>query len=391
MSQKLVHAEQQKKFLELSNKPSVALYTGCPDQFIPDQIKNQRLQPFLPPGTGVNPDPPRGEEDKLSKQETKETQSGLKGTLPKKGEPTSPENQENIGTVESLNFYKHLCNIKNSLLGVFNKCNDVHYVNGIVNLSRYTLTKSETSALSKGLGFFPTPGAPVIGNIIQDLDVFKRKTRLNLFFSGSNQDPKKQNTQSGGPFEHKSLKLKSTFNPAGPFQLETMFYSIEQDLYRLKYRQPRKKNLAIEEYQSIKSLRNLSNIIIKPADKGSAIVILDRDNYVKEERQLHNDYFYEETDTDLTGEVIHRVNLYVNNMLQMGKISQNTSKYLTTDIDRIQQFYLLPKIHKDIQNPPGRPIVSGSGGPKGKISQFVDHFIGPLVLLLKSYMGTQPI
>ena len=48
-SQKLVHAEQQKKFLELSQKPSMALYTGCPDQFISDQIKNQRLQPFLPP------------------------------------------------------------------------------------------------------------------------------------------------------------------------------------------------------------------------------------------------------------------------------------------------------------------------------------------------------
>ena len=48
-SQKLVHAEQQKKFLEFSNKPSMAFYIGCPDQFIPDQIKNQRLQPFLPP------------------------------------------------------------------------------------------------------------------------------------------------------------------------------------------------------------------------------------------------------------------------------------------------------------------------------------------------------
>ena len=47
-------------------------------------------------------------------------------------------------------------------------------------LSNYTLTKSETSGLSKGLGFCPTPGAPDIGNIIQDLDAFKRKTRLSV-------------------------------------------------------------------------------------------------------------------------------------------------------------------------------------------------------------------
>ena len=260
-------------------------------------------------------------------------------------------------------------------------------MNGIVNLSSYTLTKSETSVLSKGLGFCPTPGAPDIGNIIQDLDVFKRKTRLNLFFSGSNQDSMEQNTQSGVPFEHKFLKLKSTFNPVGPFQLETMFYSIEQDLHRLKYRQPRKKNLTKEEYKSIKSLRNNPDIIIKPADKGSAIVILDKQYYINEgERQLHNNHFYEETETDLTGEVIHRVNLYVNNMLQRGQISQNTSNYLTTDIDRTQHFYLLPKIHKDINNPSGRPIVSGSGGPTEKISQLVDHFIGPLVPLSESYI-----
>ena len=120
-------------------------------------------------------------------------------------------------------FYHQLCNMEMSLLEIFNKLNDTHYVNGIVNLSKHELTKSETSVLSKGLGYCPTPGAPDIGNIIQDLDAFKRITRLNLFFQGSNQDPENNNTQSGVPFERKSLKLKSTFNPVGPFQLETMF------------------------------------------------------------------------------------------------------------------------------------------------------------------------
>ena len=72
--------------------------------------------------------------------------------------------------------------MKNSLLQVFNKLNDIQYVNGIVNLSKYKLTKSETNVLSKGLGFCPTPGAPDIGNIIQDLDVFKRENKIELVF-----------------------------------------------------------------------------------------------------------------------------------------------------------------------------------------------------------------
>ena len=85
--------------------------------------------------------------------------------------------------------------------------------------------------------------------------------------------------------------------------------------------------------------------------------------------------FYEKTNSNHTGEVINRINLHVHNMLQRGEISQSTCNYLTTDNDRTQQFYLLPKIHKDALNPPGRPIVSGSGGPTEKISQLVNHFI----------------
>ena len=73
-------------------------------------------------------------------------------------------------------------------------------------------------------------------------------------------------------------------------------------------------------------------------------------------------------------------------MLQNGQITQSTCNYLSTDIDRTRQSYQLPKIHKDPDNPPGRPVVSGSGGPTEKISQFVDHFTAPLVPLSQSYI-----
>ena len=68
------------------------------------------------------------------------------------------------------------------------------------------------------------------------------------------------------------------------------------------------------------------------------------------------------------------------------EISPKTCNYFTTNIDRRQQFYLLPKIHKDPLNLTGRLIVSGSGGPTEKISQLVDHFIGKIVPLSQSYI-----
>ena len=116
-----------------------------------------------------------------------------------------------------------------------------------------------------------------------------------------------------------------------------MFYSIEQDLHRQNYRDPRNKNLTQEEYKVIKSLKTMKTLIIKPADKGSAIVILDKQSYINEgQRQLHNTQFYEETDSDHTGEVINRINLHVHNMSQRIEISQSTCNYHTTDIDRTQ-------------------------------------------------------
>ena len=262
-SQKTVHAEQQKRFLELSDRPTIALYMGFPEQLIPAEIKNQRLQPFLPPpGKGVYPDPSRGSKKSKDKllDNKKETQSGLQGTLNEERQPKSREDQENTGTSEPLMFFYELCNIANNLLALFNKLNDIEYTSGIVNLSKYTLQDPEISVLSKGLGFCPTPGAPDIGDIIQDLDNFKRKTRIQLFFTDPNQGSKPESIPSGGPFEHRSFKLKSTFNPVGPFQLESMFHSIEQDLHRQKYKQPRKKNLTKEEYKAIKSLRTTETL-----------------------------------------------------------------------------------------------------------------------------------
>ena len=60
-SQRTVHSEQQKKFTELSNRLTIVLYMGLADHLIPSNVKNQRLQPFMPPpGSGANPGPPQG-------------------------------------------------------------------------------------------------------------------------------------------------------------------------------------------------------------------------------------------------------------------------------------------------------------------------------------------
>ena len=47
---------------------------------------------------------------------------------------------------------------------------------------------------------------------------------------------------------------------------------------------------------------------------------------------------------------------------------------------------MLPKIHKNLTNPPGRPIISGIDSISEPASQYIDHFIKPFVFTLPSYI-----
>ena len=60
--------------------------------------------------------------------------------------------------------------------------------------------------------------------------------------------------------------------------------------------------------------------------------------------------------------------------------------YLTDFVPRTSRLYLLPKIHKNVQPPPGRPVISSNGAPTERISQFVDFFLQPFVSKNRSYI-----
>lgn len=47
---------------------------------------------------------------------------------------------------------------------------------------------------------------------------------------------------------------------------------------------------------------------------------------------------------------------------------------------------MLPKIHKKVESPPGRPIISVNGSLIEPASQYVDFFIKPYVCTLPSYI-----
>ena len=146
------------------------------------------------------------------------------------------------------------------------------------------------------------------------------------------------------------------------------------------------RNINREEQKALENLRNYDDIVIKQADKGSAVVILDRDKYVAEAmRQLNDSEVYISLRDDSTADMIRKVNERVEKLHSDRYISQSTPQYLMATNDTTAgRSYLLPKIHK--QNCPGRPAISGCNTSTEKISAFVDSKLKPLVSQIPSFV-----
>ncbi|PIK37867.1 hypothetical protein BSL78_25290 [Apostichopus japonicus] len=105
-----------------------------------------------------------------------------------------------------------------------------------------------------------------------------------------------------------------------------------------------------------------SDIIIKPADKGSAVVIQDRQDYIKEAmRHLSNSDIYTLLDSDPTVFFSQQIKQTITDMYQRNQISKKAVSFLSPTDCKAARFYLLPKIHKP--GNPGRPIISAMGPP----------------------------
>jgi hypothetical protein len=185
----------------------------------------------------------------------------------------------------------------------------------VLNLSKITLNKDQLSVLSKGLNFRPTPDKPDPGQYKIDLDSLHRRLRLRTKFhdpdDSNSIEYHENNLMDPEPFQHRKFRVKSSYNPVGPPNLEA-FIAINEHNFnkRPMFKASREKNLTPGEFKAITELRSLdSKIIIKPADKGSAVVIMDRETYLHEaHRQLSNPMFYQKVEQDLShkhrGEVL---------------------------------------------------------------------------------------
>ena len=144
-------------------------------------------------------------------------------------------------------------------------------------------------------------------------------------------------------------------------------------------------NLTEGETGALKSLCCNTHIIIKPADKGGAVVVMNKTDYIKEGLcQLEDQQFYQHIPRDPTRKTAVEINNFLSFLKDRKLLPIEHIQFLTTKNPRTPIFYMLPKIHKP--NNPGRPIVSGCDGPTENLSAYVDSYIKPLAQKVNSYL-----
>ena len=125
------------------------------------------------------------------------------------------------------------------------------------------------------------------------------------------------------------------------------------------------------------------SIVIKKADKGSCIVVWDRNHYFLEvEIQLSDAKVH--GDVSNTENILSKLSETSNTMFSLLKrrdfLTEKQMKCFTYEFKKATNFgklYLLPKIHKRLHNFPGKPVISNCGSPTEKCSEFLDHHLKP--------------
>ena len=247
----------------------------------------------------------------------------------------------------------------------------------VINLSKRALSEAEVSVLSKGLKFVSTPKELDYSQIKIDLENFGRRLRLKWWF-------KDEEDFSEIPV----FRPRSKFNPRHKdVAIEVYLSKIEDEIMKLSAVGKNFSNLTREEISALNGLKSDRTIVIKEADKGSGVVVWDREDYIREaEDQLGDPDVYLPLDSD-PSDILHNViNQAMGSIRQRGDVDDKTLEYLMVNNPKLGRFYMLPKIHKRLNSIPGRPVISNSGFYTENFSEFLDFHLQPLAKSVRSYI-----
>ncbi|GFR68347.1 hypothetical protein ElyMa_002018900 [Elysia marginata] len=237
------------------------------------------------------------------------------------------------------------------------KQQDMQRTNTVVNASSHPLTPAQTKLLIKNLSFCPTPHAINYIELSEDVYRFCRRLRLAEFFCD------REDTETDNDADPPHATLPDFLPKPSPFApdsgrdiaLDTYIKAVTTDIMTLRQKDF-SPNLTPDEKTALKDLKTNTNIIIKPADKGGAVVVMNTADYTTEcTKQLSNTLYYKKLESDPTATYNNTIKRVLQEGMDQQELDIKTGHSLFQPHPTPGRFYILPKIHKE--GHPGRPIT----------------------------------
>ena len=209
----------------------------------------------------------------------------------------------------------------------------------VINLSKRELSKAETTVLARGLNFAVTPDRLPVNDVI-----VQTEKACGLI-----------------PAEERD-KLRAEVCGA------------------LKSARMSTSNISKEERAAVRNIGKDTSIMILPADKGKATVVMDKKDYEKKVKDMLSDErTYLKLDNDPTLKYRKKLVSILDKMRSEKKITTKQYQHLNpaSENQNIPRMYCTPKIHKT--GNPLRPIVDYTGSIGYNISRALADLLAPLV------------
>ncbi|CAJ0963763.1 unnamed protein product [Ranitomeya imitator] len=183
-----------------------------------------------------------------------------------------------------------------------------------------------------------------------------------------------------------------TFSPTNEFDMYRTLLDecIEEDLIELKKKSScnhNRPNLSKLERKALEEIRGNQDLMVRRADKGGAVVLLNAGLYVQQNMvMLNNSNTYRRLQHDPTELFQKKLKHLLSEGFAIGALDKKLSEDLFVEHPIIPIFHSLPKIHKEVFPPTFRPIVAGIGSMGENLSTWVDMYLQPLISRLPGYI-----
>ena len=196
--------------------------------------------------------------------------------------------------------------------------NEEPYPKWVINLSNKPLTPAQRSVLAKGPNFAVTPRQPPNLEYITAIEAACTKL-----------------------CQQDAEELRADINRV------------------LRSSHPPKLNLTKAQNIALRELKRDRDRIVRTADKGVAMVVMDKQDYINKSNQLLNQNTYKVISKDPTNTIKNKLINILKGIKTKTGLGSNTYKSMYPTGCVPPKFYGLPKIHKP--DTPLRPIVSSCG------------------------------